>query len=616
MKRSRSSSRAAKTWLIWLSLLVGLSACGESATPLTVSPAPPVTIPSTAFAPPATSTTTVAPSSTAVVTLAATAAGQSTPPVATVEPAVAPTITTGPTPAPAPLTASWVKDGVCYEVFVRSFFDSNGDGKGDLNGLIAKLDYLNDGNPASTKSLGVNCLWLMPVTASPSYHGYDTTDYFKINPDYGTNEDFKRLMQEAHKRGIYVITDLVLNHTSNQYDWFKQATSSPQSSYRDWYIFNPINPGYRGPWGDQAWWPASDGANFYYGLFGKDLPDLNFRNPAVTKQMDEVTRYWLQEMGVDGFRLDAAKHLIEDGRNQQNTPETHAWLRDFRKFYSSIKPTAFTIGEINGPATELNGYYPDQLDAYFEFSLAQSFVKSASNGQASFVGLVKDADSHWPLQRYGTFLTNHDQTRVMSVLEDPAKMKMAATAYLTSPGLPFVYYGEEIGMRGAKPDPQIRTPMQWSGANQGGFTTGTAWEALQPETAQVNVQEQESDPNSLLNLYRNLIHLRRVHPALAQGSFTPLTSSAFGVAAYLRHTDREDVLVVINMTNTAVTDLKLSADQTDLVEGRYTSNGLLTINMATPTPVVVQAGKAGAISDFAPLANLPAHSATIFSVKK
>ena len=531
--------------------------------------------------------------------------------------AVGPTITAVPTPAAAPITATWVKNGVCYEVFVRSFFDSNGDGKGDLAGLIAKLDYLNDGNPNSTTSLGVNCIWLMPVAASPSYHGYDTTDYYKINPDYGTNDDFKRLMTEAHKRGIYVITDLVLNHTSAQSEWFKQAAADPKSPYRDWYIFSPSDPGYAGPWGAQAWWKNPAGSDFYYGVFDRDLPDLNYRNPAVTKQMYDVTRFWLQDMGADGFRLDAIKHLIENGKTQQNTPETRAWLRDFRKFYASIKPDTFTIGEINGQSFELNGYYPDQLDDYFEFSMAQNFVNSANNGEAAFVSPLRTVNNIWPLQRYGTFLTNHDQKRVMSVLSgDMGKMKMAATTYLTSPGLPFIYYGEEIGMQGDKPDPNIRTPMQWTSDPQGGFTTGTAWEALQPDTKTVNVQAQNSDPNSLLTVYRQLIRLRRTHPALAQGSFTPLSSSNGSVAAYLRHSEGEDVLVVINLGDQAVTDLKLSQSQTDLAAGSYQLTDLLVVNGPKPTLNSLTVGADGSIQTYTPLANLPGHSACIIGLKK
>jgi glycosidase len=334
--------------------------------------------------------------------------------------------------------------------------------------------------------------------------------------------------------------------------------------------------------------------------------------------MYDVTRYWLQDMGVDGFRLDAIKHLIEDGQTQQDTPETHAWIRDFRKFYTSIKPDAFTIGEVNGPSNELSGYYPDQLDEYFEFGLAQSLVQSARNGQASFVNLVQDANNHWPLQRYGIFLTNHDQTRVASTLNgDMAKLKIAATAYLTITGLPFIYYGEEIGMQGAKPDERIRTPMQWTSDPNGGFTTGKPWEPLNKDLATVNVQSEASDPNSLLNLYRQLIHLRRSHPALSQGDLLPLDSSDFSVGAYLRHTANEDVLVVLNMGNSEVKDLQLSLSASALKAGTYTPEVLFSVDNNTAIKIApLTVDDKGTINNYTPLASLPAYSGYVLLLKK
>lgn len=616
--------RAASLIIMWFTLIAVLDACGEvnvtgQATHSLITPGvTPTTAITTVSAITATPNLTIAVTSPTVATsLPTTSPATPTPTTQNTVAIVPPTFTVGPTPPPAALTINWAKNGVCYEVFVRSFMDSNGDGKGDLKGLIAKLDYLNDGNPNSTKSLGVNCIWLMPVTASPSYHGYDPTDYYKVNPDYGTNEDFKTLIQEAHKRGIHVITDMVFNHTSTQNPWFQQAASDPKSPYRDWYIFQPTDPGYKGPWGAQAWWQNPLGSGYYYGVFDKSQPDLNYRNPAVTKQMYDVTRFWLQDMGVDGFRFDAAKHLIEDGTSQINTPETHAWWRDFRKFYTSLKPDAFTIGEINGSDAELAGYYPDQLDDYFEFDLAQNFVSSANDGDAAFVKLTQNANTEWPFQRYGTFLTNHDQARVASVLAgNVAKLKMAATAYLTMTGLPFIYYGEEVGMQGIKPDESIRTPMQWTGEANGGFTTGTPWEALDASVTTANVQVEDADPNSLLNLYRKLIHLRRTHPALAQGDMLPLARDPYTIASYLRHTSTEDVLVVLNMGNTEVKDLKLSLAQSQLAPGQYTPQILLDISNTAGKIAPLTVSDNGAVKGYTITQSLPAHSGYILLLKK
>ncbi len=597
-----------------MALLLG--ACGDSTA--TVVPNPTATPVITTAAATTVLATTVSASTTVPPTVATTAVvPATTAAITTVAPGT--NAASAAQVGAAPLTTAWVKDGVCYEVFVRSFFDSNGDGKGDLPGLISKLDYLNDGNPNSTKSLGINCIWLMPITASPSYHGYDTTDFYKINPDYGTNDDFKKLIQEAHKRGIYIVMDLVLNHTSNQHPWFKQAAADPKSPYRDWYIFSPTNPGYNGPFGDRAWFknPAAD--EYYYGVFGSDLPDLNYRNPAVTKQMQDVTRFWLQDMGVDGFRLDAVKHLIEDGQKQENTDGTHAWLRDFRKIYTALKPEAYTIGEIFNASSELYPYYPDQLDAYFEFGIARSVLNSANRGQASFVALAQDTNNKLPFQRYGTFLTNHDQDRVMGVLGGSLdKMKVAAAAYLTLPGLPFIYYGEEVGMQGGKPDPQIRTPMQWTAdLNNSGFSTAKPWEPPNADTAKVNVQAQEADPDALLNLYRKLIQTRRANPALSQGNLLRASNSeSFSVATYLRYTDKQAVLVVLNMGDSPVKDLKISLEKSDLAAGQYSPTALLNVNAPAATFVPFTVGAGGALSEVTLLPNLPAHSGYVILLKK
>ena len=221
----------------------------------------------------------------------------------------------------------WWEDDVFYEIFVRSFNDSDGDGIGDFNGIIEKLDYLNDGDPGTNTDLGVSGLWLMPIHPSTSYHGYDVIDYYAVNPEYGTMEDFNRLLDEAHKRGIRVIIDLVLNHTSVDHPWFR-AAQDPMSEYRDWYVWSDTEPSGSG-------WHASD-HGYYFGIFWEGMPDLNYEHPPVTEQMHDVARYWLQDIGVDGFRLDAAKHLIEDGMIQTHTDATHEWYKDFRHVYKDL----------------------------------------------------------------------------------------------------------------------------------------------------------------------------------------------------------------------------------------------------------------------------------------
>ena len=615
--------------VIWLAALLTLGACGDTtatpnntpavstnaatsapATTVSATTASGTTLAATTSAPTTTGAATTAQTTTTAVTTSAAAASATTTSVTTAS--VTSSVTN---PQAQPLNIPWVKNGTCYEVFVRSYFDSNGDGKGDLNGLISKLDYINDGNPNSTKSLGANCIWLMPITSSPSYHGYDTTDYYTVNKDYGTNEDFKKLVSEAHKRGIKIITDLVLNHTSKDHPWFKQASSDPNSPYRNFYIFRPDNPGYDNLNGGKAFYKNPNGSDYYFAQFGGDLPDLNWRNPAVVTEMEKVIKFWLSDMGADGFRLDAVRYLIEDGQNQADTPETKALLRDLQKYIDSIKPDAFTIGEVytNLP---IDSYYPDQLDEYFAFNLADQMVKSGASGTTGFIDTAKTLNNSLPYQRFGVFLTNHDQNRI---LDQPGitlpKMEVLAASYLTLPGLPFVYYGEEIGMLGRKPDEKIRTPMQWTD-DASGFTTGTPWEDLNTGISQYNVKVQDGKPDSLLNLYRKLIHLRSNTPALAGGTYTPFESTNFIAGAYIRHAANSDIMVIINMDTSDATGIKFSLKSSDLAPGDYKATVLVDINNTNATFPNLTVGANGAVSGYAPLPAIPAGSAYVLELKK
>ena len=444
----------------------------------------------------------------------------------------------------------WANNGVCYEIFVRSFYDSDGDGIGDINGLTQKLDYVNDGNPASKTSLGANCIWLMPVAQSPSYHGYDVTNYYEVNRDYGTTADFKRFMSEAHKRGIRVLVDMVLNHTSSDHPWFQSAALDSASPYRDWYIWSPVqktNPN----WGAPIWHHAPYRNEYYYGLFWSGMPDLNLSNPAVKAETQKIARYWLTEMGVDGFRLDAAAHFIESGDTVMNASGNNPWLREYEAGVKGISPNAFTIGEVTYESPDVIArYYPDQLDSYFSFPIANALIDAVRTGSAAkLMPALADADHRFPAGRWSPFLRNHDQTRTMTELKsDFARAKLAAGLLLTLPGFPFVYYGEEIGMTGNKPDPRLRTPMHWKRAANVGFTTGAPWEPLQADSMTANVEAQEGDSTSLLNTYRALIHLRANNPAIGSGDFIPLATGNDGVAAWLRTNGSRNVLVVANLT--------------------------------------------------------------------
>jgi alpha-amylase len=470
----------------------------------------------------------------------------------------------------------WTRGATCYEVFVRSFFDSNGDGIGDLNGLTSRLDYINDGKPESQSDLGASCIWLMPVAESPSYHGYDVSNYYLVEPDYGTNEDFKRFVAEAHRRGIKVLVDMVLNHASSEHPSFKAALADTASPYRAWYRFSPTDLG-KGPWGMMAWQKSPVRDEYYYGVFWKGMPDLNYTSAEVREEMKKVATFWLRDMGVDGFRLDAVPYLTEEGSCLSGCPGTHAYLREYAAHIDSIAPGAYTVGEAWGKIDTVLPYYPDQLTSYFAFELADSLVSALRHGSAAGLlgGYLRLQDT-LPFHRWSPLLSNHDGARIMTMLKgDVAAARLGGTLLLTLPGLPFVYYGEEIGMVGDKPDPRIRTPMPWSPGPGGGFTTGTPYEAAQPDSMTVTVAAQDADSGSLLNHYRRLIHLRRSSDALASGTLIPLETGHPSVTAYLRRAEGQIVLVIANLGTAPVSGISIGSADSLLASGRYEARNLL-----------------------------------------
>ncbi|MDB4881921.1 MAG: alpha amylase catalytic region [Gemmatimonadetes bacterium] len=514
----------------------------------------------------------------------------------------------------APIDTTWRRGGVCYEIFVRSFYDSDGDGIGDLNGLTQKLDYVNDGDPRSTRSLGARCIWLMPIAASPSYHGYDVKNYYRVNPEYGSNADLKRLVAQAHRRGIRVLVDLVLNHASSEHPYFKEALRDTASPHRSWFRFSPTNPNATGPWGQQLWHKSPVRDEYYYGIFTPEMPDLNYENPAVRAEAASIARFWLTEMGVDGFRLDAVPYLVEEGGAVANTRGTHDVLREFSAAVRRTAPGAYTVGEVWDSIGTVLPYYPDQLDGYFSFALSDALLAAVSTASAS--GLLPPfvrMQQAMPATRWSPFLRNHDQTRTVTALGgDVAAARLAAELLLTLPGLPFVYYGEEIGMSGDKPDERLRTPMQWTRGRAAGFTRGAAWEPLQPDSLRANVAIQDTDAGSLLNAYRRLIHLRSSNTALASGELVPLQASDPAVATYLRRDGANVVLVVANLGKTPLSGVTISSTDRPIPIARYSATDLLTGAAASPLNV----GEDGRLRAYAPLSTLSARRTYVLELRK
>ncbi len=433
-----------------------------------------------------------------------------------------------------------------YEIFPYSFYDSNGDGIGDLNGITEKLDYLNDGDTTTTDDLGVEGVWLMPIMPSPSYHKYNVKDYKDIDPAYGTLDDFQKLVDESHKRNINVIIDFVINHTSRQHEWFKNAKKELKAGktdgYAQYYHFakNKNESGWRGL-GFDDW--------YYEAQFDDDMPDLNLQNEAVRKEIEEAAKFWL-DMGVDGFRLDAV--LWYDYPDNKGSIEDLKWFYDY---VESVNKDAFVVGECWENSVTISNFYQSGVDSFFDFDEqgAQGRVATAVNKEnaADYVKSIetwqKKIKEANPNAINTPFISNHDTARSAGFLSTDSSRKMAAAMYILSPGNAFIYYGEEIGMTGSQSDPDKRTGMYWSADDKKGYVENIpgASNTTVPEKA---VDEQEKDENSLLNFYKRVIALKNQNPEIENGDVTAVTfgDDVTNTAGYVFDSDGSKVFVLFN----------------------------------------------------------------------
>ncbi len=480
----------------------------------------------------------------------------------------------------------WWRDGIIYQIYPRSFADSNNDGIGDLPGITGKLDYLQD--------LGIDAIWLSPIYPSPDVdYGYDVADYLAIDPKFGTMKDFEELVKEAKKREIHIILDLVLNHTSDQHPWFIESKKSDTNSYHDWYLWqdpdaegNPPN-NWTAIFGGSAWEYDEKLDQFYYHMFYKEQPDLNWRNQKVREAMLDVFRFWLKK-GVDGFRLDVFNVYFKDAAFRDNPPKLG--IRAFdrqRHIYDVSQPEMYPLlGEIRGILDQHKDAYAvgetfladpektasycgdNKLHAAFNFDFAENrwhpkrFLESAEKWYAA---LSEDA---WP----NNFLSNHDMPRSATRYcfgEDDRRAKVALAMLLTLRGTPFIYYGEEIGLRDIpvrkksdvldpigitfwpfyKGRDGCRAPMQWNAGENAGFSETKPWLPVNKDYDERNVIEQAADPESLLNFAKALIALRKTEPALQRGEFRALTEDPHSLLAFERLLDQDRLLVILNFTS-------------------------------------------------------------------
>lgn len=449
---------------------------------------------------------------------------------------------------------SWAKGAVGYEIFPNAFYDSDNNGFGDINGIIEKLDYLNDGKPGGN-DLGIDFIWLTPVTLSKSAHGYDVIDYFDISKRFGTMDDFEKLLEEAHKRGIKIIFDLVLNHCSAKHEYFQEALKDKNSDKRNWFIFKDTQPTWF-TWQDMMFQDANDGT-YYWGTFG--MPDWNASNPETKDYLFSTAKFWLDK-GVDGFRLDAIRHLIEvekqDGSVQTiNTDETLKWLKSFSDYVYSVNPQALIIGEI-WDKIEISSLYsnPDigGLSSAFNFYLNDSLNNSIKYGASSYANALKKSSETVSKEAIDViFSSNHDRPRVYDTLDkDISKLKLFAKVLILTPGTPMIYYGDEIGMGHPKylsGDNRYRTPMIWNTTEEFyGFTKRKNFmPGFSVNAKDTGVYNELKNKNSLLNVYKKMIQLRKNLPGYDKCNFA-FHKSTKDVLYFFAVSDSNKYLVTIN----------------------------------------------------------------------
>ncbi len=508
--------------------------------------------------------------------------------------------------------ADWYKDAVLYELYIRAFRDSDGDGHGDIRGVIDKLDYL--------KSLGIDAIWLLPMFPSPLRDdGYDVADFYSIHPTYGDLDDLKELVAEVHKRGMKVIGELVLNHTSSEHPWFIESRSSRDNPKRDWYVWSDTDEKYAGTrviftdTEDSNWTYDEQTGQYYWHRFFSHQPDLNYDHPDVQQEMKDVVRFWL-ELGLDGFRMDAIPYLFErEGTNNENIKETHDFLKELRGYVDSIKPGTFLLGEVNQWPEDTLPYFgdgTDEMPLLFHFPVMPRLYKAVAEGKRDGVVWIMDETPDIPdTCQWVVFLRNHDELTLEMVTEeerafmyqtyapdpnmkmnvgirrrlapllegDARRIKLLNSMLMTLPGTPIIYYGDEIGMGDniALYDRNgVRTPMQWNTAENADFSEAdTLYAPVINDDVygyeQVNVAAQEDDLNSLLNWTRELVKTRKQHRALGRGHFEILEPENHAILPFLNHYEaegeRDTVLALHNLTDqtqSVTLDLARFAGQT------------------------------------------------------
>ena len=444
---------------------------------------------------------------------------------------------------------------VCYQIFPIAFADSTGDGYGDLRGMIDQVDYLSD-------VLGIDCIWLNPINPSTTYHKYDVTDYYGIDPQFGTMADFEELLEALDERGIILLMDLVINHTSDAHPWFINARLGTNRTYHDWYVWNTLED--RTAFPSKAGWHFEQNLDLYYfGYFWNRMPELNFDNPLVREEIKNIATFWL-EKGVGGFRIDAARHIYDINEYPRSTNvlrENIDWFREFNYHVKSVNPDAIILGEVWASGSFVSPFY-EGMDATFNFEFSEALIEGLKMGEHRNAAqvLYETRNSYRNVREDfidSVFLTNHDMDRIMSEVNyNMDRARVAARVLFSLPGVSWIYYGEEIGMSGRHPDPARRQPFKWSmdsPYNTQGLQNAVtnhagiqAWNSYNEGLAGVYEQLQEED--SLLNLYIEMIALKQNNPVLAFGEMGLITSNDSRMLMFTRSHLGEHYAVLHNMS--------------------------------------------------------------------
>ena len=471
------------------------------------------------------------------------------------------------------INPEWAETTVFYEIFVRSFADSNGDGIGDFKGIEENLDYLKD--------LGVGAIWLMPMMESTTYHGYDVVDYYAPNPDYGTIEDFDSLVNACHEKDIKIIIDFVVNHTSSSNEWFTTALTDADSKYRNFYSISETIPVSESDSTYSSWKQDADTGLYYYAHYDAIMPDLNYNNQEVRDEIKNVAGFWL-EHGVDGFRLDGSKEIDAD------IEVTLDWWKEFTNYVSDIRQDAFIVGE-NWTTSYIEvGRYYEAMPSSFNFIAADEIISMAKGQYVDIVADMNEMRTRYNKKVDGTdvnaimidsvMIGNHDMDRVSTRLNSIEKAKLAATIQFTLAGTPFIYYGEEIGQAGQKPDDNRREPFDWYKSADGDYMTemtdiffNPVLTYVQPDDG-VSVEEETADADSILNHYKKLITIRNENPTFYNGTYETLGMGGGGLYAYKVYDEDNQYLVVHNQRGEDKT-ITLNVDGTDLYNDTAVSAG-------------------------------------------